>query len=195
MAAKAPSPDNEIWKDIPGFEGVYQASNLGRIRSLPRKKRHKSPYGRWYEQNLKGRVLRQRHNEKGYKLVQLSRVEAGLKPKPYRVHRLICLTFHGPPEGDRNEAAHNDGIRDNNRSDNLRWATRAENMADVAKHNKLRFRVTGGYHRKQEAENDQHADDQACLCRQDRRRGEPAGQQLQGPSPQDCRVQRQHAGR
>lgn len=53
--------------------------------------------------------------------------------KQHRVHRLVCTAFHGPaPEG--HEACHNDGDRLNNNASNLRWGTRAENVADAQRH-------------------------------------------------------------
>ena len=56
--------------------------------------------------------------------------------KRYAVHRLVCLTFHGPPPSPTHECAHRDGDRSNNRASNLRWATRKENAADRDRHNR-----------------------------------------------------------
>lgn len=134
MASKPDTRENEIWKDIPGWEGVYQASSLGRIRSVPRTKRHKTRAGEWFDMPLKGRILRPGTHENGYKIVALSDLRAGRKPRTFRVHRLVCEAFHGPPVGERCEAAHGNGVRDDNRAANLRWATRAENMADIKRH-------------------------------------------------------------
>lgn len=137
MASEADTLEYEFWKDIPGWEGLYQASSLGRIRSVPRTKRHKAKSGKWYDMPLKGRVLSLGRRPNGYLIVALSDLRTGRKPKTFRVNRLVCETFHGPPKCDRIEAAHNDGIRDNNRADNLRWATRAENLADIPRHRRL----------------------------------------------------------
>lgn len=126
--------EQEVWEDIPDWAGVYQASSHGNIRSVPRTKRHKSRNGDWFDMPLKGRILRPGTHENGYKIVALSDVATGRKPRTYRVHRLVCLAFHGLPVGERCEAAHNNGIRDDNRATNLRWATHAENMADIRKH-------------------------------------------------------------
>lgn len=141
MADQAFNLDSEIWKDLPEWEGLYQVSSLGRVRSVPRTKRHKSKLGVWFEMPLKGRVLRPGTHEKGYKIVALSDLATGRKPRTYRVHRLVCLAFHGEPEGDRCEAAHNNGIRDDNRATNLRWATKLENMADIRVHKKQATRL------------------------------------------------------
>ena len=112
----------EIWKDIPGYEGKYQASNLGRIRSLDREigvagvKGHKT---------MKGRVLRPGPTKSGHLYVALGHGAAG---KP--VHQLIARTFIGPrPEGA--DVCHNDGDPTNNCVDNLRYDTRTNNILDV----------------------------------------------------------------
>ena len=58
----------------------------------------------------------------------------GNRRKTVRVHRLVCETFHGLRPSPRHIVAHTDGSRDNNRADNLRWATRRENEADKRAH-------------------------------------------------------------
>lgn len=114
----------EIWKDIPGHDG-YQASSLGRIRSVDRviqKQRLGTPF-LW---SRKGQVIRQHRNRSGYLCCALSR-------KTQMSHRLVCLAFHGePPPG--HEVAHSNGVRDDNRASNLRWATRRENIEDMRAH-------------------------------------------------------------
>lgn len=123
----------EEWRDIPEWEGLYQASSLGRIRSVPRTKRHKTKLGEWYEMPLKGRVLRDARGAHGYRVVVLCDLRTGRKPRMFRVHRLVCLTFHANTEA-KLEVAHNDGVKHNNAANNLRWATRAENLADIKVH-------------------------------------------------------------
>jgi len=59
------------------------------------------------------------------------------------VHRLVCAAFHGQAPSNKHNAAHNDGISLHNHSDNLRWATRAENMADCIGHG---TQATGARH-------------------------------------------------
>lgn len=133
----------EIWKDIPGWVGFYQASSLGRIRSVPRTKKHKSKKGLWFEMPIKGRVLKQRLNGKGYCMVQLSNMRESETTKVRRVNRLVCMAFHGLPPCEGLEAAHNDGCRTNNTPANLRWATRLDNMADVVIHRAARLAIGG----------------------------------------------------
>lgn len=133
----------EVWKDIPGWEGFYQASSEGRIRSIPRDCWKPGKTGVMTRHRMSGRVLRAANGAKGYKAVVLSDLRNGRRPAMFRVHRLICLTFHGPPYGERDEVAHRDGTRDNNRSPNLRWATRAENFADLKRHRAERLAIGG----------------------------------------------------
>lgn len=116
----------EIWKDIPGHEGICQASDMGRIRSLDRKidcigKDHNT-----YQRTITGRILRPgRFCRSGH----LSVVPGhGTNGSP--VHQLIALTFIGTcPEG--MEVLHNNGDPTDNRVTNLRYGTRTENILDV----------------------------------------------------------------
>lgn len=104
----------EIWKPIPSIEG-YEASSLGRIRNSKTMLVRKLCVGRRW----------------GYPLVGIS---TNGKQKTFKVHRLVCETFHGPPPEGKNDTAHNDGNRTNNTPENLRWASRGENMADAIRH-------------------------------------------------------------
>lgn len=114
----------EEWKPIPGFPEHYEASSLGRIRSLPRV----SPHGH----RLRGRVLRDQGNGKGYRYVTLGMGGKGKRRNVY-VHRLVLLAFRGKPEPE-NQACHCDGNRSNNTLANLRWDTIAGNHADKYRH-------------------------------------------------------------
>lgn len=119
----------EEWRDIPGWEGLYQASSLGRVRSLPQR-RSRIVTGVNQVVYYRGRILKGYSAGVGYKGVTLYNGEAKHKES---IHRLVCRTFHGPcPEG--HEVAHTDGVRDHNAASNLRWATRSENHADKHKH-------------------------------------------------------------
>ena len=99
----------EIWKEIPGYEGIYQASNFGRIRSL-----------KYNEVRiLKPGILRS-----GYYMVQLYLNNVG---KTLKVHRLVWLAFNGPiPEG--LEINHKHEVKTNNALLNLELATHSQNM-------------------------------------------------------------------
>ncbi len=124
----------EIWKAIPKFEGLYEASTLGRIRSVDRIVWRDNRWGQLTPHKLKGRVLRQAKPKKArYWYACLSK---GNHARPREVHRFVIETFRGPcPKG--MECCHNDGNPANNRLDNLRWDTRKNNHADKAKHGTL----------------------------------------------------------
>lgn len=124
--------NNEIWKDIPGYEGKYQASNLGRIKSLKRKVHGVNPYTRKeFLRTIPECILRPgSYCKTGHLSVVLGHGTAG---KP--VHQLIMLTFVGlPPVGC--EVLHNDGDPQNNKLSNLRYGTRRENILDVYRQGK-----------------------------------------------------------
>ena len=111
----------EIWKPVPEYEGLYEVSDLGRVRSLPRLPRP----GTGGASNLGG-CVRKLGLVNGYLCLLLSRF--GVK-KNYRVSRLVLTAFVGPPpEG--YEAAHRDGVSTNNNLPNLAWKTPKENQAD-----------------------------------------------------------------
>lgn len=105
----------EIWKDIIGYENMYQVSNFGRVKSL----------ARYTCQNhlLTEKILKISHNNKGYCDVSLRK--NGIR-KHYKVHRLVAMAFVENPKN-LNEVDHIDTNKDNNRFDNLRWVTHSEN--------------------------------------------------------------------
>lgn len=111
----------EEWKPVPGYEGLYEVSDLGRVRSVPRVQVTNTCTRR-----LKGRVLKPRKLA-GHHKVMLS--DASFKRKDLLVHRLVLFTFVGePPEG--YEACHRNDIGTDNRLINLYWGTRSENVYD-----------------------------------------------------------------
>lgn len=99
----------EVWKDIPRYEGMYQVSNLGRVKSLDR-------IG-LAGQKIYGRVLKACYDKNGYCLVNLYK---GGKCKTFRVHRLVAEQFIENP---RNYPMinHRDEMKTNNCTDNLEW--------------------------------------------------------------------------
>ena len=110
------------WRAVPieEFSGAYLVSNKGDIVRVAR------------GQGTKTGTIRQKINKRtGYCCVSLC---ANGIVKTFAVHRLVCMAFHGSPPTDLHEVAHNDGVRTNNTSSNLRWATRAENSKDRLAH-------------------------------------------------------------
>lgn len=112
----------ETWKDIPGYEGIYQASTFGNIRTAEGKTTSNKRYAtrRW-----KSRVLKGKGNNPKTGL-RVSLWKDG-KPKDWLVARLVAITFLGnPPEGFT--VNHKDGDRMNNCVDNLEWLSLADNI-------------------------------------------------------------------
>ena len=107
-----PMLENEEWRSVVGFEGKYEVSNLGRVRSLMcQKGKRKHP---WY---MKGKIDRY-----GYPVVCLRR---NGKNKHIPVHRLVATAFIPNPEG-KETVNHRNGLKTDNRTFNLEWATQSE---------------------------------------------------------------------
>jgi hypothetical protein len=110
----------EQWRDIPGFEGRYQVSDEGRVRSVDRYVRAVSKAGEEYQRAVKGVVLRP-GSSRGYLIVNLH--PAGT----IAVHRLVALAFV-PGYAVDLDVNHKDGVKANCCADNLEWVTRKGNQ-------------------------------------------------------------------
>lgn len=122
---------DEEWRDIPDWEGLYQVSNLGRVRGVPREHVRLGKGGKPATFRYGYRLLKPGKKDTGYLLVVLSDVTNG-RQKVAGVHRLVCEAFHGPRPSWEYEVAHGDHDRQNNIASNLRWATHGDNLRDSA---------------------------------------------------------------
>ena len=114
----------EIWKEIPGFDGAYQVSSLGNVRSCDRIIYYRNGNPRGSCKHEKGRIISQHISNSGYYNVPLRKNKIR---KFYFVHRLVAQTFLDNPEN-KPQVNHIDGNRLNNQVSNLEWATRSENV-------------------------------------------------------------------
>lgn len=114
---------NEIWKDIKDYEGLYQVSNLGRVKSLERNVPFTNRWGQRIAHLQKERILKAKKQFNGYLALALSKDG---KHKTYLVHRLVAETFILKTDNQL-QVDHINGDKTDNRVDNLRWCTAKEN--------------------------------------------------------------------
>lgn len=113
---------NETWKDIPQYEGLYQASTFGRIRTVEGRATYSRRSG---ERHWKSRIMKGR-GDNCHTGKRVSLWKDG-KPKDFLVARLVAMTFLGePPE--KFTVNHKDGNRMNNHIENLEWLSLADNI-------------------------------------------------------------------
>lgn len=115
----------EIWKDIIGYEGLYQVSNLGRVRSLDRIIPKVTRWGTFTEHHHKGRVLKQHFDGLGHYLIVILRKDN--ESHTEQVHRLVGKAFLSCDDYSI-EINHKDGCRTNNTVSNLEWCDRSYNL-------------------------------------------------------------------
>lgn len=113
---------SEEWRAIPGWEGFYEVSTLGRVRSLDRTL--ETVRGPWRQ---RGRVLSPGMDTRGYQFIGLAR---GGKATYHRVHRLMALAFLGPEPYPGALVRHLNDVRSDNRIENLAWGTHSDNRND-----------------------------------------------------------------
>lgn len=117
--------NNEIWRDVVGYEGIYQVSNNGIVKSLKR------PNSLGVIR--KERILKPAINKRGYRFIATQDCKSKV------IHRLVAEAFIGPAPTEKHIINHKNAIKTDNRVDNLEWVTQRENVIHALK---LGLRVT-----------------------------------------------------
>lgn len=127
----------EDWRDVFGYNGIYQVSNKGNVRSLTHYCEGRKGSGK-----QTGRVLKQRKSHKGYLRVSLS-----LNKKRFNTgtHRLVALAFIDNPLN-KPQVNHINGIKDDNRVENLEWCTNRENQLHAIKNKLVKYNYGQKHH-------------------------------------------------
>lgn len=105
----------EIWKDIKDYEGLYQISNLGRVKSLPKIRKANHDY-----------ISKEKYLKFGGKRYNIVVLYKNKKAKTFTVHKLVALHFIDNPEN-KSCVNHKDGNKLNNNVHNLEWCSISEN--------------------------------------------------------------------
>lgn len=123
---------NAEWRPVVGYEGIYEVSNLGLIRSLDRTVVYRDGRRRIQKGiTLKGTAI----GEYGHLGVRL--YKSGIS-RPFQIHRVVAEAFLGTcPPG--MECCHNNGDGSDNRASNLRWGTSRDNKQDVVRHGRHHY--------------------------------------------------------
>lgn len=111
---------DEEWRPVVEWEGLYEVSSLGRVRSVDRVLQD----GRKW----RGRILSSPKGRSGYPEVSL--LVGVRKTRRVQVHRIVCRAFHGEPSEDRPFALHRDDVGTNNKASNLYWGSPRDNQLD-----------------------------------------------------------------
>lgn len=118
----------EEWRAAPGFEGLYEVSSEGQVRSLPREVSSTNRWGVTGVRKYQGKTLRPTPNEKGYLSLRLCQGWGNPRRRVY-VHRLVAEAFLPNPE-EFEQVLHWDDTPSNNRVTNLRWGNQSMNELD-----------------------------------------------------------------
>jgi len=127
----------EVWKDVVGYEGYYEVSNTGLVRSLDRRVRCGKGFG-----TKKGRMLKG-HNHEGYTRYVLCVDQVS---SPRLAHRVVAEAFIGTCPNGKYLVCHKDDNPKNNTPSNLYWGNDADNQADRIRNDKLPTYRTGTNH-------------------------------------------------
>lgn len=125
----------EIWKKIIGFENQYEISNVGNLRSIDRLVDHYKGGKRLY----KGSIKKIRLNDKGYYRCNLKKEG---KRYDFTVHRLVAIAFLENLDNNKKIINHINGIKTDNRVENLEWCTESENVIHAVKERLIKTKLT-----------------------------------------------------
>lgn len=128
----------EIWKDIEGYEGLYQVSNLGNVKTLNYKGKHKV------------KILKHQIDKDGYHKVSLYDIDK--KPKRFSVHKLVCLAFLENPHN-YPIINHIDEDKDNNALSNLEWCSYGYNVNFGTRNSRVSAKMIGNSNSKNKQRN------------------------------------------
>ncbi len=113
--------ENEVWLPIEGYEGLYEVSNMGRIKSLEKTR----VVGHGTQIRVYPEIIKKTSNIKGYISVSLNGEH---RTNNFLVHRLVAIAFISNSEG-KKEVNHIGGDKNDNRASQLAWCTPSENMS------------------------------------------------------------------
>lgn len=120
----------EIWKDIVGYEGMYQVSNFGNVRSVEREIEQLDRMGNPCKMVYKGRVLKPSKRKNGYLCATFSKNNLLHREN---IHRIVAKTFIPNPDN-KPQVNHKDSNKENNRVDNLEWVDNSGNQKHAFKY-------------------------------------------------------------
>lgn len=128
----------EVWKDVPEYEGIYQASTYGRFKSL---KREKISVNRWgtYKCIIPETIMNAHIQDSGYRLISLSKDSV---KHTYKVARLIAKTFLPVFETDMNQVNHKDENKSNDSVENLEWCTQDYNTNYGTRNERIKEKIS-----------------------------------------------------
>ena len=121
--------ENEVWRDVVGYDGYYQVSNRGNVRSVTRK----DSIGR----KIGGRILKPRYDRGGYLLINLCK---NGKVRTKLIHRLVAERFIPNPES-LPQINHIDEDKANNNVENLEWCTSKDNINHGTRNERTRKKI------------------------------------------------------